>query len=131
MAIISTFAHELAHYRMHNVLEKPPGADVEPMLNELATEMVVAFHGFALMSANAAFDFAQHGDFGRQGWQSRRLGYFSEDGWIFALAVFLQLRDEAADAAKPHLKEHLAKKLDKAMQRLTGEPALLAALRAS
>jgi hypothetical protein len=131
LAIISTFAHELSHYRMHNILEKPPGAEVEPMLNELATEMVTAFHGFALIAANAAFNFAQHGDFGRQGWQSRRLGYFSDDSWVFALAVFLQLRDETVDAAKPHLKPHLAQKLVKAQKRLSAEPALLEPLRAA
>ncbi|MBI3439359.1 MAG: hypothetical protein HY054_12065 [Proteobacteria bacterium] len=127
--IIATFAHELAHYRLHDVLEKPPGADVEPKLEELATEMAVAFHGFALMSANGAFEFQQTQDFGRQGWSSSFSGYLSEDSWVFALAVFLALREEAPDEARRHLKQHLAKKLDDAWKRLLAAPDLLARLR--
>jgi hypothetical protein len=129
--IIATFAHELAHYRLHQVLEKPPGADVEPMLEELATEMAVAFHGFALMSANGAFEFKQTQDFGRQGWSSSFSGYLSEDSWVFALAVFLALRGETPEAARTHLKEHLAKKLDAACKRLAIAPELLTRLRNS
>lgn len=126
---IATLAHELAHYRLHDTLEPAPGADVEPMLNELATELAVAFHGFALMAANAAFVFEQTQDFGRQAWQSAHSGYFSEDAWVFALAVFLALRDEAPDEARKHLKPHLAKKLDAAVKRLAAEPEMLEPLR--
>ena len=127
--IIATFAHELAHYRLHDVLEKPPGADVEPQLEELATEMAVAFHGFALMSANSAFEFQQTQDFGRQGWRSSFSGYLSEDSWIFALAVFLALRGDEPGEARKHLKDHLAKKLDSAWKRLAAAPDLLQRLR--
>lgn len=127
--IITTFAHELAHYRLHDTLEKPPGAHVEPMLEELATELAVAFHGFAVMAANAAFEFQQTQDFGRQGWRSSHSGYFSEDSWVFALAVFLALRDESPDEARKALKPHLAKKLDAAVKRLAGEPEILTPLR--
>ncbi|WP_395647427.1 hypothetical protein [Terricaulis sp.] len=128
--LIAMFAHELAHYRLHSVEELPPGADVEPMIEELATEMAVAFFGFGLIAANGAFSFEQFQDFGRQGWRGGPSGYFSEDGWVFALAVFLSLREEAADAAKKHLKEHLAKRLDVALKHLAQNPAIMAAVRA-
>ena len=98
--LIATFAHELAHYLLHTIDELPPGADVEPMLEELATELAVAYFGFGLIAANGAFEFQQYQDFGRQGWQGGAWGYFSEDGWSFALAVFLALRGEAPDEAR-------------------------------
>ena len=128
--LIAMFAHELAHYRLHTIEELPPGADVEPMIEELATEMAVAYFGFALIAANGAFSFEQFQDFGRQGWRGGPSGYFSEDGWVFALAVFLGLRDESPETAKKHLKEHLAKRLDVALKHLAQNPAIMEAVRA-
>jgi hypothetical protein len=127
--LIVTFAHELAHYALHSFDEPAPGADQEPMIEELATEMAVAFFGFGLMAANAAFEFEQFQDVGRQGWRGGAWGYFSEDGWAFALAVFLALRDESAEEAERYLKPRIKKKLQAARARLDQEPSLLAALR--
>lgn len=129
--LIATFAHELSHYRLATVEERPPGADVEPMIEELATEMAVAFFGFAVIAANGAFEFTQFQDFGRQGWRGGPSGYFSEDGWIFALAVFLSLRGEAPDTAKTHLKEHLAKRLATALKHLGDNPVIMESVRAA
>lgn len=128
--LIGTFAHELAHYVLHTIPEEPPGADAEPMIEELATELAVAYFGFGLMAANCAFEFEQFQDFGRSGWRGGSWGYFSEDGWCFALAVFLALRGEEAETARKHLKPHLAKRLDRAMARLADAPELLAPLKA-
>jgi hypothetical protein len=127
--LIATFAHELAHYMLHSIPELPPGADAEPMIEELATELAVAYFGFGLVAANGAFDFQQHQDFGRQGWSGGSWGYFSEDGWCFALAVFLSLKGEDPAIARRHLKPRLAQKLDRALARLVAAPELLAALR--
>lgn len=127
--LITTFAHELAHYVLHTIEEPPPGAEAEPMLEELATELAVAYFGFGLIAANGAFDFQQYQDFGRQGWRGGAWGYFSEDAWSFALAVFLALRDEPPDEARRRLKPHLAKKLDRALARLADAPNLIEALR--
>lgn len=126
--LITTFAHELAHYLLHTIEEPAPGVDVEPKLEELATELAVAYHGFGVIAANAAFDFQQYQDVGRQGWSGGSWGYFSEDGWVFALAVFLRLRGEDAAPSRAKLKPHLAEKLDKALRRLDDDPAFLAAL---
>jgi hypothetical protein len=115
---------------LHSVDDLPPGADVEPMIEELATELAVAYFGFALMAGNAAFSFEQYQDAGRHGWRGGSSGYFSEDGWMFALAVFLALREEAPDEARKHLKPHLAKKLDLALARLRAAPELIEGLRA-
>lgn len=127
--LVATFAHELAHYLLHTLHERPPGVEAEPQLEELATEMTVAYHGFAIIAANGAFEFEQTQDFGRQGWSSRASGYFSEDAWVFALAMFLSLREEAPAAARPHLKAHLGPKLDKAIKRLGADPSFLSELK--
>jgi hypothetical protein len=130
LSLITTFAHELAHYVLHTIPEPPPGADVEPMLEELATELAVAYLGFGVIAANAAFDFEQYQDFGRQGWRGGSSGYFSEDSWAFAIAVFLDLRGESETAAaRTHLKPGLVKKLELAQRRLADAPDLVAALR--
>ncbi len=126
--VIATFAHELAHYVLHSVEEMPPGADAEPQIEELATELAVAYFGFGVIAANAAFDFQQSQDFGRQGWQGGSWGYFSEDGWVFAQAVFMTLRGDDPVPARAYLKPHLQGKLDKALKRLAGEPGFLAGL---
>jgi hypothetical protein len=127
--LIATFAHELAHYVLHTIPTPPPGAEVEPMIEELATELAVAYFGFGVIAANGAFEFEQFQDFGRSGWQGGAWGYFSEDGWCFALAVFLALsgRDEAE--ARRHLKPHLAKRLSQAQARLSQSPHLIEGLR--
>lgn len=126
---ITTLAHELAHYRLHSIDDLPPGADEEPVAEELATELAVAYFGFGVIAANAAFDFEQFQDAGRSGWRGGASGYFSEDSWAFALAVFLALRNEAPDLVRPHLKPRLKKKLDQAWRRLTDAPDLIEKLR--
>src|SRR5262249_1323338 len=40
-ALISTLAHECAHYILHDLREPAPGAAQEPKLNELATDVAV------------------------------------------------------------------------------------------
>lgn len=128
---ITTITHELAHYLLHSIDELPPGADEEPIAEELATELAVAFFGFGVIAANAAFDFEQFQEPGRIGWRGGPSGYFSEDGWSFALAVFLSLRDETPDIVRQYLKPHLTKKLDKAWRRLSDAPELTQRLRAT
>ncbi len=107
--LIATFAHELAHYLLHTVAEQPPGADVEPKLEELATELAVAYSGFAV-AANAAFDFQQSQDFGRQGWQGGAWGYFERGRLgLRARRVHDARGDDPAPARaclKPHLQEN-------------------------
>lgn len=70
--LTATFAHELAHYVLHALPDLPPGAEEEPLIEELATELAVAYFGFGLIGANGAFEFQQFQDTGRQGWQGGR-----------------------------------------------------------
>lgn len=126
--LVATFAHELAHYLVATIDEPWPGG---PQAHELITELAVAYAGFGVFAANAAMDFAQHGDAFSQGWEARRSGYFSERTWSFALAIFLCLKAlpiEAAADAK--LKAGLVKTTRNAMAFLNRKPGRLASLRA-
>jgi hypothetical protein len=125
--LIATLAHELSHYLIARAWTKgasPGGADA----HELATELCVAYCGFAVFGANAAFEFGQFQGAGTQGWSSQRRGYFSERSWAFALAVFLALKGEATPSGV--LKPSVAGLTDKAARYLTRNPGLLEPLRA-
>lgn len=123
--LVATFAHELAHYVLHSIEEPPPGADEEPAIEELATELAVAGFGFGLIAANAAFDFQQFSGPLSQGWQGGAWGYFSEAQWTFALAAHLRATGENADIARTHLKPHLGRQLDAALKRIDESPDFL------
>ena len=109
--LIATLAHELAHYRLNLLGELPPGGEANL---EFATDLTTVYLGFGLFGASSAFQFQQHGDAFSQGWRWSRQGYLAEREWLFALAVFFQLRGEAVDAAKLYLKPAQFKDLSRA-----------------
>ncbi len=124
--LIATLAHELSHYLIARAMmtgPMPGGREA----HELTTELCVAYAGFAVFGANAAFEFGQFQGAGIQGWQSQRHGYFSERSWAFALAVFLALKDEAPPSGV--LKPSVAGLTDTATRYLTRNPGLLEPLR--
>jgi hypothetical protein len=125
--LIATLAHELSHYLIARAALRgamPGGREA----HELSTELCVAYSGFAVFGANAAFEFEGHHFAGGHGWSSQRRGYFSERSWAFALAVFLALKGEAAPSGV--LKPSVAGLTDKAARYLTRNPGLLEPLRA-
>lgn len=123
--LIATLAHELAHYLLlvRARTDPPGGAELE----ELATDLAVAWLGFGVFGANTAFTFGQHGDAFSQGWASSRSGYLSERSWAFALALFCTLTDRPAPTE--HLKDTLVDPTRKAMRYLGRHATLLAPLR--
>jgi hypothetical protein len=123
--LVAVFAHELSHFRLATLREPAPGGAAA---HELTTELAVAFSGFAVFAANAAFDFRHHGDAFSQGWSARRSGYFSERTWAFALAIFLSLKG-APGAASAALKPNIAQLVDAADRYLKRKPSLLQPLR--
>jgi len=125
--LIATLAHELSHYMIACAWTKgasPGGREA----HELTTELCVAYAGFAVFGANAAFEFGQFQGGGLQGWSSQRRGYFSERSWAFALAVFLALKD--APAPSGVLKPSVADLTEKASRYLKRNAGLLEPLRA-
>jgi len=122
IALVATFAHELAHYRLATVLEELPGGQ---SMHEFATDLATVHAGFGLFGANSAFNFRQFQGVVSQGWSVSRLGYLSPRAWIFALAIFLELRSQPDEDAKAFLKPHLFSDLRKARRYLQRRPVLL------
>lgn len=104
MALIATFAHELAHYRTARFAEPPPGGwEVwEPV-----TDLAAVFLGFGIFLANTHFRFSQHGDGQTMGWRSRRQGYLSEPEILHMHAIFTNLLELPLAATTAHLKPSL------------------------
>jgi hypothetical protein len=125
MRLIATLAHELAHYLLLAKARTDPPGGAE--LEELATDLAVAYLGFGVFSANTAFEFGQHQDAFSQGWSSSRNGYLSERSWAFALALFCTLKGVAVPTE--HLKAALVDPTRKAMRYLGRNAGLLAPLR--
>ncbi len=117
--LVAVLAHELSHYAVATIKEPWPGGDE---LNELITEMTVAYAGFGGFAANAAFDLSGNG--GRGG------GYLSKRTWAFALAIFLSLRGEGIDLVERWLKIDITGDTRAALAYLKKKPELLAPLRA-
>jgi len=98
--LIATFAHELAHYLLAGSRADIPGGEE---LHEPATDLLTVYMGFGVFGAASAFEF--HSSMTGWGWSAG--GYISQRAWIFALAIFLELRGENAAAVKPYFKTHL------------------------
>jgi len=120
--LIATLAHELAHYMIATREEETPGGHD---MHEYATDLMTVFMGFGAMCANRAFNFSQHHDFQTQGWQMSTAGYLNERDWVFALAVFLALRQETPAVLRDVLKPHLYADLGKATRYVARNASLL------
>jgi len=121
LKLIATFIHELAHYRLAAVRAEAPGGDD---VHEYTTDLMTVYFGFGIFGANSAFNFSQYRDVMSQGWQYSRHGYLGERGLIFALAIFLELKGQSSEDARPFLKAHLLADLAKARKYLTRSGAL-------
>ena len=117
--LVATLAHELCHYRLKTIRELPPGGEA---MEEPATDLATVYFGFGLFGAACAFNFLQHGDTFSQGWRWRRLGYLSPRAWCYGLAMFLTLRGETAEVAKPFLQPHLLSDVREAAAYLQRRP---------
>ncbi len=122
--LIATLSHELSHYLLATIRKPIPGGQE---LHELATELTVAYAGFAVFAANHAFSFGQFGGVYSQGWSSQRNGYFSERTWAFALALFAALK--GIEVPNDQLKPSVADLTRKAARYLKRNEARLAPLR--
>lgn len=93
--LVATLAHELGHVRLlgEGRIDRDR-RDGEPL-----TDLLTVVFGFGIFSANAAFDFSADA----VGWQSRRLGYMTEQMFGYALARYSLLRDECEPPWIAHL----------------------------
>lgn len=120
--LVATLAHELAHYLLHSVSDRPPG---EELMEEFATDLTTVYLGFGIFGANQAFNFSQHRDVYSQGWSTSGQGYLRERDWAFALAVFCALRAEDVASVRQWLKPHLYTDTRNAARYLAKHPRVL------
>jgi len=90
-ALIAGMAHDLSQWRLTTAHTSPPGRH---RLEEFTAELSVAYSGMGVFSANVAYDFhASLGGSAGGHWSSTVNGYFAEETWAFAIAVFCALKD--------------------------------------
>lgn len=124
--LVATFAHELGHalhMRTNDQIDEPPE------LYELFTDLTAVFLGYGVFLSNARFEFSQFSDGDRQGWQASGAGYLPEVDLIFAMALFMSIKNLPESLATPHLKPHLQKMLTKAFRQLSKLEDRVASLR--
>jgi hypothetical protein len=124
--LVTIFAHELSHALFYRAHEKWPG---DMGLHELFTDLTAIYLGYGIFLANTRFSFEGFTATGVQGWKARGFGYLPEADMIFALALFMRLKNMPDDAALAHLKPKLAKMLRTAMRQLDRHRDRVEALR--
>jgi hypothetical protein len=128
LKLVATFAHELCHFQMSTVSEPPPD---DSEMREYATDLMTVYFGFGIFGADCAFNFWQGPGGGRTGgpWGCSTLGYLRESDWVFALAVFLNLRGQDCADFDKWLKDSMYCELKDACAFLASNPNHLAELR--
>jgi hypothetical protein len=100
--LLAVIAHELGHVRLFG--ERRISADRPD--HEPLTDLATVYLGMGIFTANAAFNFARISGNGLEpagGWQSRRLGYMTEQMYGYALARYAIYRGELNPAWAKHL----------------------------
>lgn len=94
-ALVATIAHELGHERLIGEYRITGyEADHEPL-----TDLLTAYLGLGIFTANAALSFSQN----QQGWRTERLGYLDERMFGYGLAYYAWLRNESKPAWAKYL----------------------------
>jgi hypothetical protein len=104
MALVATFAHELAHYRTAQFPEPPPGGWE---VWEPATDLAAVFLGFGIFLANSRFNFGQFNDGKTAGWRWQQQGYVSEVEVLHMHAIFSAVHGLKPGETLAHLKSAL------------------------
>jgi len=112
-ALITTFAHELAHFISYKKIKTLPSGKA---FQEQATDLLASFLGFGIFQSNSAFSFRQFQEVGRNGWSSNGLGYLAQNEYLYALAIFTVLKDIQPSEVEQHLKKTLIKFYRKAVK---------------
>jgi hypothetical protein len=104
VALVATFAHELAHYRTAGFPEPPPGGWE---VWEIATDLAAVFLGFGVFLANTRFQFGHFSDGRVSGWRWRQQGYVSEPEVLHMQAIVSQAMGAPQEQTLAHLKPAL------------------------
>lgn len=99
--LLAVIAHELGHIRLFG----ERWISVDRQDHEPLTDLATVYLGMGIFTANAAFDFGRISGYGIEpaGWQSRRLGYMTEQMFGYALARYAVYRGEPDPAWAKYL----------------------------
>ncbi|MCJ8331822.1 MAG: hypothetical protein HRT89_16350 [Lentisphaeria bacterium] len=111
VTMIATFAHELGHYLTSTAPVPPPGGWENW---EYLTDITAVFMGFGIFQANAAALYINTG----LGWRSSNLGYLTEKGYCYVLAIFILLKGIDPKAVYPHCNTNIKQYLKRAIKEL-------------
>jgi hypothetical protein len=89
-SLVATIAHELGHV----LLLADGRISKDQKDHEHLTDLLTVWCGLGVFTANSAFKFNQWSGGLKQGWESRRLGYLTEQMFGYALAWFAFARGE-------------------------------------
>ncbi len=119
--LISTFAHELAHYLMWSAKKLPPGGMA---LHEQSTDALAVHMGFGIFMVNSAYTFSAWNDSFSFGWSSTRLGYLTQRQLLYAIAIFLRLKGGNPEQVSQYIGAPLQKLWKKSFQEIDDIPDL-------
>jgi hypothetical protein len=101
--LVATICHELGHVLLLADARIPRNTpDSEPL-----TDLLTAYFGAGIFTANSAFQFSQWQSHSHQGWKVSRSGYLSEEVWGYALACYAWYRGETKPAWRRHLRSNI------------------------
>lgn len=125
-AMISSFAHIIAHH-LGQMADKPPpgGSEYWPHV----TELLAIYTGFGVMFANSAFTYSGGGCASCYNPAANRDAYLSEREATYALAIFSVLKAIPVSEITKHLKGHLRGVFKKAVKEINGRDDDLKRLR--
>ncbi len=114
LVLIAIFAQQLAYHLGRAIEEGVPGGEA---LRGPASDLLAVFMGFGLFLANGAMTVCRGGCSGC-GTSVQKLGYLTEDEFVYALAIFCVLKDIQNEEVEPYLKKTLQPYFRKAIKEI-------------
>lgn len=114
LVIIAIFAQQLGYHLGRSIAAEIPGGE---HLRGPASDLLAIFMGFGLFLTNSAMTECRGGCSGC-GTSVQKLGYLTEDEFVYALAIFCVLKDIQDIEVEPHLKKTLRPIFRKATQEI-------------
>jgi hypothetical protein len=114
LVLIAVFAQQLAYYMGRSIAVEVPGGE---QLRGPASDLLAVFMGFGLFLTNSAMTERRGGCSGC-GTTVQKLGYLTEDEFVYALAIFCVLKDIQNADVEPHLKKTLRTPFRKSRQEI-------------
>lgn len=114
LVLIAMFAQQLAYHLGRSIAAEVPGGEE---LRGPASDLLAVFMGFGLFLTNGAMTECRGGCSGCVT-SVQKLGYLTEDEFVYALAIFCVLKDIQNAEVEPHLKKTLQSFFRKAIQEI-------------